>query len=564
MWDVGTTVAGHRLLDSLGRGPFGRTFVAQSPHGRRVAVKLLKPSFLDRPDGMQAFDRLVASIAVHARIGHPYLAQVYGALHDDNLRAQGQVVELVPGSPLSQLQVAPDTIRGRHPKGLASLLGCFEQLGSVLHWLHMQGMVHGNLKPGNVALVSVGQERYAKLLDLSWSAIGVAAVAPGPASYVSPEQYRGAVPTPASDQWALATLLERIFTRGQHRLAFGALPAALVQAVHRATADDPAARYPDVGTWVESLCQIRADLLQSVGEAEGSDVADATQPAASVPFGLAAASRPELRGTLPMDPVAFAPALARDPSELSSPFGRAAPPDPNADPERVTRRVALGPVESWDGGEATLPGDAPSGAATPWSAPAPRPMVGRETGEDFASADGPIRRHGLGDVLGERPHGDDRASAPDAAASRRSPTVRSSGESLAPAGQKPSPSVGLGPPEEPPPPPPVEPAPSPVWLPRIAAVLVVLAAGAVGTWRVWKNPDGRQVLAAVLGDSGAWLTGAEPVAPPEPGTKTATTGTYGATVAPSLVDPEPPEPQGAPPPKAKKASKPVRRAGSGS
>ncbi|MEL6188985.1 MAG: protein kinase, partial [Myxococcota bacterium] len=286
MYDVGSVVAGHQLVAPLGSGPFGRVFRAEGPHGP-VAVKLLKPGFLGRPDGMAAFGRLGASVAVHSQLRHPYLARTYDVIEDRGPSAFGQVTEVLEGQTLAEVQVEDTSLKGQDPLGLAGVLTWYEQLGDVLAWLHAQSMVHGNLKPTNVMRISLAGEHHVKLLDVSWSSIGVAAVPAGPTSYVAPEQYQGSIPTPRSDQWALATMLERTFTRGHHRLALGVLPAALVQAVQRATQDEPEARFPVLNEFVETIREIRVEL-QRTGGADVAPQHDAkTLPAGSVPSDLA-------------------------------------------------------------------------------------------------------------------------------------------------------------------------------------------------------------------------------------------------------------------------------------
>ena len=287
MTSPGSIVAGYRVLEMVGSGPFGRVLRAEGPHGEPVCLKLLKPNFLARRDGAGAFGRLEASVAVHGRLVHPNLARVYGTVQDPAEQCFGQVGEDLRGTSLAEAEIEPDALRGRDPGALGEVLSWFEQIGDLLTWLHGQGMVHGNIKPTNVLLVPVGIGLRAKLLDLSWSAIGVAAVAPGPDSYVSPEQYAGSVPTHLSDQWALATMLERLLTGGRRRLSLGVLPGALVQTVHRATSNDPARRFPAVAELAQALREIRLELQRSAGQqVHGHIPEQGTLPAGRVPASL--------------------------------------------------------------------------------------------------------------------------------------------------------------------------------------------------------------------------------------------------------------------------------------
>lgn len=425
--EAGAVVAGYRLVDALGSGPFGRVFRAEDAQGAAVALKFLKQGFLTRMDGAGAFGRLSASLAVHAQVAHPYLARVFGPVQDPAQNAFGQISEYLPGIPLTQAQVSPSALRGHDPLGLAGLITWYEQLGDVLAWLHEQGMVHGNLKPTNVLLMPLGREYHIKLLDLSWSAIGVAAVARGPTSYVSPEQYRGEVPTSQSDQWALATMLERTFTGGQRRLSLGVLPAALVQTIQRATRETPGERYGGMAELVAALREIRLDLQRAGGDEVAPHHGESTVREGSVPKDLADGSpRPNsgqpISGLRPGQPFARAEVgFSEDDDDRTRPDLDAASrfavtPDPGENPVAVTNKSlppppvsdpavramspfepGFGPVQQqWDREAAEAPGPAAhEGVKGGDSRAALKATV---VGEDVR-ASGPYLRYDLSEVL---------------------------------------------------------------------------------------------------------------------------------------------------------------------
>ncbi|MBX2810153.1 MAG: protein kinase [Myxococcales bacterium] len=378
MVDVGAVVAGYRLVKAVGSGPFGLVYRGEDARGRPLAIKFLKPGFLARADGAAAYGRLGGSTAVHSQLAHPYLARVYGTVADRQQNAFGQFGEFLEGVPLTRAPMDPRVLRGHDPRGLATLLTWYEQLGDVLTWLHAQGMVHGNLKPTNVLLVSLATERHVKLLDLSWSAIGVAAVSRGPNSYVSPEQYEGAVPDHLSDQWSMATILERTFTGGQHRLSLGVLPAALVQTVQRATQIDPQRRFRGMTELVEALREIRMDLQLSVGaSAEQEQHGASTLPAGEIPSDLA---KGYPRGAAGVSlPVENEPKTTLD----------------------ETRPVAAGSgrgAEEWRSSQKTLPYINREDLHRPGLSPVPQ--IPRIVDED-GSVNAPLVRHSVDDILDE-------------------------------------------------------------------------------------------------------------------------------------------------------------------
>lgn len=540
MVDVGAVVAGYRLVELQGNGPFGHVFRAEDARGGTVAMKLLKPGFLARTDGMGAFERLSASLAVHARLHHPYLARLTGSVDEPSSSAFGQLGEFLAGTPLTQAPVSPNALRGQDPLGLAVLLTWYEQLGDVLSWLHGQGMVHGNLKPSNVMLMPLAGEHHVKLLDLSWSAIGVAAVARGPQSYVSPEQYLGSVPTARSDQWSLGTMLERTFTGGRHQLSLGVLPAALVQMIQRATHEVPDQRFAQMGEFVEALREIRLDLQRAAGEDVAPAHAVQTLPAGAVPRDLAEGPRsPVPRGPTtqeapldslvrpPVDPFAITKAGANETHQdllkaLESSAGVGVS-DPGVEPVTTpgepvpagppTPEYPAGEASSEEGGLSVDP-ERRRTIRVPPAAPAPvgpkTIPAARNLGDTLDGEPIPLRRHGLDDVLAEG-----LAVSPPRAAPRVDTAPRPAGPSTPPP-PRPAPTSGRarGPTPEPLPtpelassappvssdvarPPPPPPVSSPRVLPGLAAVMVVLVSILAAGFAVANNPEGRKALSAM-------------------------------------------------------------------
>lgn len=375
MVDVGAVVAGYRLIKAVGNGPFGLVYKGEDAHGQPLAIKFLKSGFLARADGVSAFGRLGASTAVHSQLAHPYLVRVFGTVADPQQNAYGQLGEYLDGVTLNRAPVDPKVLRGHDPQGLASLLTWYEQLGDVLGWLHAQGMVHGNLKPTNVFLVSLATEHHVKLLDLSWSAIGVAAISRGPASFVSPEQYDGAIPDHLSDQWSMATMLERTFTGGHHRLSLGVLPAALVQTVQRATRHEPKQRFRSMTEFTDALREIRLDLQRAVGEDVTSKHGANTLPAGEVPNDVASA-------------------YPRVPRSLSDTDGTL------PDSHSATTDLQLRGVGEWKSTENTIPYmERDSVSSRPISRPGS--ARGSEDSSIEEEARTPLRRHAVGDILSE-------------------------------------------------------------------------------------------------------------------------------------------------------------------
>lgn len=256
-------VAGHQLRDELGSGPFGRVWEAIDPDGRPVVLKLLLPELAERADAPDVFRRVVDAVEVHRRIDHPYIARAIRVIVQPEAACFGVVSERSPGRPLSMLDVSHAAQDGEERAELSRLLFLFEELGEALHWIHRAGLVHGNVKPTNVIFQRGDFGLVPRVLDLSWSALGVAAT---PDSvYISPEQFAGRVPVAASDQWSFGTLITRMLTSKRPDRSFGAVPDRLVDVLARCRAREVHERFPSMREAVDELRAARAELERPRG-----------------------------------------------------------------------------------------------------------------------------------------------------------------------------------------------------------------------------------------------------------------------------------------------------------
>jgi serine/threonine protein kinase len=262
----GTIVDGYQLTKQLGEGPFGVVFLGKDiRRGTHAALKLLKPHIINQAVGRSTFSRLLASLKAYAELSHPSLAGVLRAVQDPESGAYGLALEHVDGQSLDRVSLAlatPDR-RALDARRLARFVAIYEQLARLLAWLHQRGVVHGNLKPSNVMVLPGQGDVQIKVLDLCWSAIGVARPPAGVETFLSPEQLDGVPPTVASDQWTLAEMMQRALVAGAQGVALAretGLPPALVVALDRARKLDPAARYADVAELAELLHAVRLSL----------------------------------------------------------------------------------------------------------------------------------------------------------------------------------------------------------------------------------------------------------------------------------------------------------------
>jgi serine/threonine-protein kinase len=195
----------YTLLDELGRGGMAVVWRARDEVlGRSVAVKLLAGRHVGDP---QSRARIRDEARAAATLSHPHIAQVYdfGESDQDGRLVPYVVMELVQGITLQQRMRA-----GRLPAGLIFRIG--GQVAAALAAAHADGLVHRDIKPGNVMVTA----EHAKVVDF-----GLAAVA-GPAdpedalmgtpAYLAPERLTGGPVVPASDVYALGVLMYRLLT----------------------------------------------------------------------------------------------------------------------------------------------------------------------------------------------------------------------------------------------------------------------------------------------------------------------------------------------------------------
>ena len=216
----------YRLLTPLGAGGMGTVWRAEDVVlGREVAVKeVLFPRGLSHEDREVLRERTRREARAAARLDHPSAVTVFDVVEEDG--SPFLVMELVEARTLSQVVRAdgPLTPQRTAQVGLG-LLGALETA-------HRQGIVHRDVKPGNVLLRTDGR---VVLTDFGIasspgdSSITSTGLLLGSPSYIAPERARGQSPGPASDLWSLGATL---FTAVEGRPPYdGGEPLLTVTAV---------------------------------------------------------------------------------------------------------------------------------------------------------------------------------------------------------------------------------------------------------------------------------------------------------------------------------------------
>ncbi|WP_345770368.1 serine/threonine-protein kinase [Blastococcus saxobsidens] len=304
----------HSLIASGGMGQVWRGLDV-ALH-RPVAVKVLRSEYT----GDATFVARFRAEAQHAAaLSHPHIAAVFDYGEETARDGSGEtlaylVMELVEGEPLSALL---------HREGAlppATTLSVLRQTASALAEAHRAGMVHRDVKPGNILVRPDGG---VKITDfgIAWSARSVALTRTGQVigtpQYLSPEQAEGRHASPASDVYALGLIGYECLTghpafEGDNAVTIalkqvqqdpeplpGELPPGVRTLITRALVKDPAARFADGAAFAAAIAEVEAgrEPAPIAGTVEAPQVAGATSARRS--RRRAASARPEGPSTRP-------------------------------------------------------------------------------------------------------------------------------------------------------------------------------------------------------------------------------------------------------------------------
>ena len=197
------TLGPYRIIDSLGQGGMGHVFKAEDPILKRVVAIKVLPRDKSTPEAIANFTREIQALS---SLNHPKLVRAVDAGNDGNVNFL--VTEYVPGSDLRKL------VRRNGPLSMEAAANIISQVAEGLHHAHQQGIVHRDVKPGNVLVTPEGD---AKLSDLGLAGPMYSSNADqdprygkivGTADYLSPDHILSPWnPVPAWDIYSLGCTL---------------------------------------------------------------------------------------------------------------------------------------------------------------------------------------------------------------------------------------------------------------------------------------------------------------------------------------------------------------------
>jgi serine/threonine-protein kinase len=206
MSDVG--IAGrYRLQGRLGFGGMSTVHLAVDERlERRVAVKLLAEHLAEDPTFVSRFQREAQAAA---RLVHPNIVQVFDSGQDEETGQYFIVMEYIEGSSCAEI------LRDDGWVEVDEAIGIIEQACEGLHYAHRNGVVHRDVKPGNLLRAREGE---VKLADFGiakateQSSITQVGSVLGTAAYLAPEQARGEEAGPSADLYALGVVTYQLIS----------------------------------------------------------------------------------------------------------------------------------------------------------------------------------------------------------------------------------------------------------------------------------------------------------------------------------------------------------------
>ncbi|MBR0674462.1 serine/threonine-protein kinase, partial [Neoroseomonas soli] len=197
----------YEVRGTLGAGAMGTVYDAVDRIiERRVAIKVVNRPNESDPEAVEAHARFRREAQAAGRLSHPNIVGVYD--YGENQTQAWIVMELVEGG----------SLKGRIDKNqrftIPEIVRIMGEVCAALNYSHQRGVVHRDIKPGNIMMTTDGQVKIAdfgiaRLENSSMTQVGTLIGTP---SYMAPEQFRGEPVDLRADIWAAGVMLYQLLT----------------------------------------------------------------------------------------------------------------------------------------------------------------------------------------------------------------------------------------------------------------------------------------------------------------------------------------------------------------
>jgi serine/threonine-protein kinase len=264
---VGSTLGSCEIIKEIGRGGMAVVYLGHQPAlQRQVAVKVLLTGLTHDPSFVERFRREARLVA---RLNHPNIVRIYTVDHTEHV--QYLVMDYADAGTLQQRLASGRSL------DWPVVVSITDQVAQALDYAHGQGIIHRDVKPSNILLTQDGR---AMLTDFGIAVaaeqtrLTLAGGSWGTPEYMAPEQALGHKVSPATDIYALGAVAYEMAT-GQapfradtpmallHQHVYNTPPPPrginrslappAEQAILRALAKDPKARFPSAGAFLQAL-----------------------------------------------------------------------------------------------------------------------------------------------------------------------------------------------------------------------------------------------------------------------------------------------------------------------